>query len=724
MHHNHQHLLSESHNAFWNERNALTPLIKCRVANLNGDIVSDSDDTDNEKYAEITDTKSEKVRSLIMKRRAIIRRKARYLKVKMIAERNFLSKKQSKRVKGILIECPNIGEVIENYVQESNIGADAWRRTGVLAFDGNTKVKSKVTFSRIREHLQSVYKRKFSHGTVVELCIARNKRRRSAERYKGVAHVTCRRARKGFQLKYNPDSHWSSAFYKALNLLQYKDGRHILNINRDDASGFRLDTMATHRLHKTPIVQGKEALTTYTDYVNRYPSTLQTTSYNFSGTQNTQEVCAGIVKASGLFPKNPAQHAADLAFLQTVPSLLPVFTNPIDGSPKVIECIRVDGGSDEGPSHEEVQFFWTARHLERPTVTTLITTHNSGASHLNRVELQNGCMSLAHANLFIPSTLSGSCLDSKTGKVDSDRFKRNMRLATEVYINRVNQCPCGEGNISLFEGADSTKFQELRSVVIKFLKGSKQQKAALKQSNPDTYSYVENVWNVRNSHMVSNYPTQYVFQLICCYQPTCIHHFCRTGNFKDLPKWFLGGPNVSYIPMPIPDPARQWGSINCPKCTGKCYGHFLEPNIAMLSPLKCLSKPPSSYIKEIVDKNDHLSDREIEDISKAVLLPPEEVEIWIQHLKTVKENRKQGAIRAAQTRKNKKTAIVSQEKNSGGRQAYYCGLCNEQYVEYTDEEEKWICCEECETWFHFVCVGVDDSNIPDDYFCKQCSLQK
>ena len=41
-----------------------------------------------------------------------------------------------------------------------------------------------------------------------------------------------------------------------------EDGRHILNINRDDASGFRLDTMATHRLHKTPIVQGKEALTT------------------------------------------------------------------------------------------------------------------------------------------------------------------------------------------------------------------------------------------------------------------------------------------------------------------------------------------------------------------------------------------------------------------------------------------------------------------------------
>ena len=64
-----------------------------------------------------------------------------------------------------------------------------------------------------------------------------------------------------------------------LNLLQYKDGWHIMNVNRDDAAGFCLDTMVTHRLHRTPMVQGQQALTTYTDYVNRYPSLLQTTSY-------------------------------------------------------------------------------------------------------------------------------------------------------------------------------------------------------------------------------------------------------------------------------------------------------------------------------------------------------------------------------------------------------------------------------------------------------------
>ena len=32
------------------------------------------------------------------------------------------------------------------------------------------------------------------------------------------------------------------------------------------------------------------------------------------GAQTTAELCAGVVKASGEFPKNPAQHAAEFAF--------------------------------------------------------------------------------------------------------------------------------------------------------------------------------------------------------------------------------------------------------------------------------------------------------------------------------------------------------------------------------------------------------------------------
>ena len=317
-------LLEQSHNAFVCDRERRLPLARSQAAAINGDVVTDSDSDDCEEYLHLEST-SVRAKALILKKRRTLKRRARHLKAKMFAERNFLARKQSQAVRGILKDHPNIGKVIEQYVQDRNVGADAWRQTGVLTFDGNTKVKQKVTYKHIKEHLEYVYHRKFSYGTVVQLCVARNWRRKSASRYKGVARVTCRRARKGFQLKFNPDSLWSNALYRGLNMLQYTDGRHILLINRDDAAGFRLDTMATHRLHRTLMVQGNPALTTYTDYVNRYPSLLQTTSYNFTGTKTTSEVCVGIVKASGVYLKNPAQHAADIDFLQKQPELQPVF---------------------------------------------------------------------------------------------------------------------------------------------------------------------------------------------------------------------------------------------------------------------------------------------------------------------------------------------------------------------------------------------------------------
>ncbi len=79
---------------------------------------------------------------------------------------------------------------------------------------------------------------------------------------------------------------------------------------------------------------------------------------------------------------------------------------------------RVDGAADEGPLHEEFQFMWAARHLTTGTLATLITARNSGSSYLNTVELQNGCLALAHANLFIPSTPGGSCMDGNKPNKD------------------------------------------------------------------------------------------------------------------------------------------------------------------------------------------------------------------------------------------------------------------------------------------------------------------
>ena len=229
-------------------------------------------------------------RDIISQKVKQLKRNARRNATQRIADARFLRRKSGKNVGKILKECPGIGSTIENYVKNSGVGADSWRRTGILTFYGLRKVEQKATFSRIKEHLEQVYQRKFGYGTVVQLCVARNKRRLSANRYKGLAKVTCRQARKDFTIRYNPDKHWSSALYRALDALQLKDGTDIININRDDQAGFRLDTLATHNKQATLCIQDSVPLSTKTDYVNKYPSTLQTTSYNFSSTVTTAEI--------------------------------------------------------------------------------------------------------------------------------------------------------------------------------------------------------------------------------------------------------------------------------------------------------------------------------------------------------------------------------------------------------------------------------------------------
>jgi len=84
----------------------------------------------------------------------------------------------------------------------------------------------------------------------------------------------------------------------------------------------------------------------------------QTTSYNFSATNTTSETCVGIVKAIPLHLENPCQHSADLKMLESKEELQHKFLAET-GVHKLIHCVRVDRTSDEGISHEEVQYYWT-----------------------------------------------------------------------------------------------------------------------------------------------------------------------------------------------------------------------------------------------------------------------------------------------------------------------------------------------------------------------------
>ena len=140
-----------------------------------------------------------------------------------IEMKRLLRKKITKSTKTILHTYPDIGDVIERIVEESDIGADRWRRTGVYTFSGDTKKSKRMTFAKIQKKLEEHYGRTFSFGTVVQLCVPRNKRRLSSKRYRGVANVKHQKAWKGFSLKFNPDCKWSRSMYKLFKQLQ-RDG--------------------------------------------------------------------------------------------------------------------------------------------------------------------------------------------------------------------------------------------------------------------------------------------------------------------------------------------------------------------------------------------------------------------------------------------------------------------------------------------------------------------
>jgi hypothetical protein len=31
-----------------------------------------------------------------------------------------------------------------------------------------------------------------------------------------------------------------------------------------------------------------------------------------------------------------------------------------------------------------------------------------------------------------------------------------------------------------------------------------------------------------------------------------------------------------------------------------------------------------------------------------------------------------------------------------------------------------VCCDDCEVWQHCECMGLEEEDIPDQYFCEQC----
>ena len=151
----------------------------------------------------------------------------------------------------------------------------------------------------------------------------------------------------------------------------------------------------------------------------------------------------------------------------------------------------------------------------------------------------------------------------------------------------------------------------------------------------------------------------------CCYKKDCPHPRCKAGPPQSNPTWYPGGPSLSQLPLPIPDPERPWGST-CSNCKGFCSGHYKIQLVDVCDgeALSKVPKPPSAVLKQLFSSsNGNITENMIESAAKKVLLPYGECRIWLSHLQTVLENRRRGAKKAAATRRAKR--LQAGEHSSG-----------------------------------------------------------
>ena len=151
--------------------------------------------------------------------------------------------------------------------------------------------------------------------------------------------------------------------------------------------------------------------------------------------------------------------------------------------------------------------------------------------------------------------------------------------------------------------------------------------------------------------------------------------------------------------LSVAEPDRPPGS----QCS-ECYGHHLKP--AELLQVGCFPPSPSSVISRAY--KDAQSD--ITELARVVMLPDEEVDIWLKHLRTVSDNCKHGASKAAESRHHK-TDVKDNPM-------YFCGVCGGDYEEETEETENWIECDKCNARFHWVCVNIYSE--PASFLCINC----
>ena len=143
-----------------------------------------------------------------------------------------------------------------------------------------------------------------------------------------------------------------------------------------------------------------------------------------------------------------------------------------------------------------------------------------------------------------------------------------MQFAVDQYITRVDKSPAMGDVIHLMEGVKDSSFLQRRPHLLTFLKGKKDEKEELKKSQPALWRHFEQVWKIREDHLVrSILPEKYFFMLKCCGKSDCAHPLCAKKDVSF--NWFKEGPTIDDA---LPIPVLLEGP--CPSKCESCVGHY------------------------------------------------------------------------------------------------------------------------------------------------------
>ena len=511
----------------------------------------------------------------------------------------------------MLRRYPDIGDTIEAICAGLGVGADAKRRDGTIRLNlAQSKMDGSkhVGFTRIKLELEQQFGYVVSYGAVIELGMARNRRHKSAARYKEEVALKMRRNVKRVSEEHL-DTRSQRAAFRTVHFVRDRTSQdEVCHFERDDHSAIRMNSSSTTNQHATATV-GEGAGAVQHDYMDpEVASSLYATVYRAARLADGVEVNIAVCKLAKVSPSSPSQHMADFYKLQQNPlaEVRRLFFTP-EGSYKSIVQLEVDSGTDECLRGGETRFLIAEAAMGGPLkkkamVRTQVgvVARAAGDTPLNVVERVNGQATAAASTFYAGTDACGELHDPSSGQLDQVRKRAMWEHHLERYRETLDNATGINGaSIIAVKGADASSCEEAkillerRPVLLEMLasKTSKKRLNELKVTHPELAQHVAEV-QAYQEH--TERLTHYALNVRSCANVQC-KLMCAAAPGVDF--WYVGGPPLKGYPVPYLDPGRP--------------GHRMRPEDAIakyardnhqLPTAKSDLLPPSRHALELFER--------------------------------------------------------------------------------------------------------------------------